>query len=106
MEKKEEIEPKEEKKEEKEEKGDNVITNRKEEFERIKNLLQEEEIKNVKLEYKAKEDLLDLYDLESQIKKTEENHVVDSPFCCAFGPPALDTLGQHGSRTECVHSQK
>lgn len=56
-------------------KVDNVITNNKEEFERIKALLQLEEMKNVKLEFKAKENLLDVYDLERQIEKSEERKV-------------------------------
>lgn len=56
-------------------KVDNVITNSKEEFERIKALLKFEQIKNVKLEYKIKDDLLDLYDLNKQIAKSEERKI-------------------------------
>ena len=56
-------------------KVDNVITNSKEEFEKIKALLQFEQIKNVKLDYRAKEDLLDLYDLNKQISKSEERKI-------------------------------
>ena len=48
---------------------DKIITNSKEEFEKLKNVLQFEELKNIKLEYKVKENLLDIYDLEGQIIK-------------------------------------
>jgi ribonuclease G len=54
---------------------DKVITNSKEEFEKIKQLLQFEEIKNVKLEFKAKEDLLETYDLKKQISKVDERKI-------------------------------
>ena len=54
---------------------DKVITNSKEEFEKIKSLLQLEEIKNVKLEYKAKDSILDIYDLKNQIDKLGDRKI-------------------------------
>ncbi len=54
---------------------DKITTNDKEEYEKIKELIQSEEIKNVKIEYKAKQDLLDVYDIEKQIAKSEERKV-------------------------------
>ena len=56
-------------------KVDKISTNNKEEFEKMKSLLQAEEIKNVKLEYKVKDSILDLYDLEKQLKKAEERKI-------------------------------
>lgn len=54
---------------------DKILTNSKTEFEKMKKLLEFEEIKNVKLEYTPKEDLLDLYDLNSQIEKSKERKI-------------------------------
>ena len=54
---------------------DRVLTNDKLEFEKIKKLIQFEEIKNLKLELKATENLLNLYDLEKQIKKAQDRKV-------------------------------
>lgn len=54
---------------------DKIVTNSKEEFEKLKKLLQFEEIKNVKLELKIKDNLLDIYELESQIKKVKERKI-------------------------------
>ena len=54
---------------------DKIITNSKEEFEKMKKILQEEEIKNVKLELKVTNNLLDLYELENQINKTKERKI-------------------------------
>ena len=53
-------------------KVDKVITNDQEEFDKLKKLMQFEEIKGVKLEYSPKQDLLDMYDLNTQIKKSKE----------------------------------
>ncbi len=54
---------------------DKVTTNSKEEFEKIKSLLLQEEIKNVKLEYKAKDNLLETYDLKGQIDKLGDRKI-------------------------------
>lgn len=56
-------------------KVDKVITNNKEEFEELKKIIQIEEIKNVKLELSPKSNLLDMYDLDSQISKSENRKV-------------------------------
>lgn len=53
-------------------KVDKVITNDQEEFDKLKKLMQFEEIKGVKLEYSPKQDLLAMYDLNTQIKKSKE----------------------------------
>ena len=54
---------------------DRVLTNDKSEFEKIKKLIQFEEIRNLKLELKATENLLNLYDLEKQIKKAQDRKI-------------------------------
>lgn len=56
-------------------KVDKVITNNKEEFEKLKKTIQIEEIKGVKLELSGKKNLLDMYDLSSQIEKTKNRKV-------------------------------
>lgn len=56
-------------------KVDKVITNNQEEFNKLKELIQFEEIKGVKLEFVPKEDLLELYDLNSQINKSKERKI-------------------------------
>ena len=56
-------------------KVDKVITNDKEEFESLKKLIQTEEIKGVKLELSLKQNLLDMYDLTSQINKSKKRKV-------------------------------
>lgn len=56
-------------------KVDKVITNSKEEFEKLKKIIQNEEIKGVKLELSTKQNLLDMYDLESQINKSKNRKV-------------------------------
>lgn len=54
---------------------DKVITNNKEEFEKIKKLITFEEIKNLKLEFKQKDSILDVYDLENQIEKSKSRKI-------------------------------
>ena len=56
-------------------KVDKVITNDKEEFEELKKLMQIEEIKGVKLELSPKQNLLEMYDLSSQINKSKNRKV-------------------------------
>ncbi len=56
-------------------KVDKVITNDKEEFEELKKLMQIEEIKGVKLELSPKQNLLEMYDLSSQINKSKKRKV-------------------------------
>ena len=56
-------------------KVDKVITNDKEEFEELKKLIQIEEIKGVKLELSPKQNLLEMYDLSSQINKSKKRKV-------------------------------
>ena len=56
-------------------KVDKVITNDKAEFEELKKIIQIEEIKNVKLELSPKSNLLDMYDLDSQISKCDNRKV-------------------------------
>ena len=56
-------------------KVDKVITNNKEEFEELKNLIQLEEIRGVKLELSTKQNLLEMYDLSSQINKSKNRKV-------------------------------
>ena len=59
-------------------KGNGIIlrtTNSKEEFEKIKSLLLEEEIKNVKLEFKATDNLLSLYELKNQIDRLGDRKI-------------------------------
>lgn len=56
-------------------KVDKVITNDKAEFEELKKIIQIEEIKNVKLELSPKSNLLDMYDLNSQISKSDNRKV-------------------------------
>ena len=53
-------------------KVDKVVTNSKEEFEKLKYLIEFEKIKGVKLEYSPREDLLTLYDLNTQLAKLRE----------------------------------
>lgn len=54
---------------------DSVVTNNKEEFEKIKKLIEFEEIKKLKLEFKQKDNILDVYDLENQIEKSKSRKV-------------------------------
>ena len=54
---------------------DKVITNDREEFEELKNIIQDEEIKGVKLELSPKKNLLDMYELDVQIKKSKNRKV-------------------------------
>ena len=54
---------------------DKVITNSKEEFEELKKIIQNEEIKGVKLELSPKQNLLEMYDLSSQINKSRKRKV-------------------------------
>ena len=56
-------------------KVDKVITNDKQEFEQLKNIIQREEIKGVKLELSPKQNLLDMYELSSQINKSKKRKV-------------------------------
>ena len=56
-------------------KVDKVITNDKAEFEELKKIIQIEEIKNVKLELSPKSNLLDMYDLNTQINKSDNRKV-------------------------------
>lgn len=56
-------------------KVDKVITNNQEEFEKLKKLIQLEEIKGVKLDFVPKHDLLDTYDLNAQINKSKERKI-------------------------------
>ena len=56
-------------------KVDKVITNDKQEFEQLKNIIQREEIKGVKLELSQKQNLLDMYELSSQINKSKKRKV-------------------------------
>ena len=56
-------------------KVDKVITNDKAEFEELKKIIQIEEIKNVKLELSPKSNLLDMYDLSTQINKSDNRKV-------------------------------
>ena len=56
-------------------KVDKAITNNKEEFEELKKLIQLEEIKGVKLELSTKQNLLEMYDLSSQINKAKNRKV-------------------------------
>ena len=52
-----------------------VITNSQDEFNKLKELIMLQEIKGVKLEFAPKNDLLELYDLNSQIKKCRERKI-------------------------------
>ena len=54
---------------------DKIVTNSKEEFEKIKEVLIFERISNVKLELKQKEDLLDMYDIQTQINKVKNRKI-------------------------------
>lgn len=56
-------------------KVDKVITNDRDEFEKIKELIQREQIKGVKLELSVKQNLLDMYDLDSQITKSKNRKI-------------------------------
>ena len=56
-------------------KVDKIITNDQQEFETLKQLIKFEEIKGVKLEYSPSKDLLEMYDLSTQIKKSKERKV-------------------------------
>ncbi len=56
-------------------KVDKVITNDKEEFEILKKIIQTEEIKGVRLEFSPKQNLLEMYDLSSQIDKSKKRKV-------------------------------
>ena len=56
-------------------KVDKVITNNKEEFDELKKIIQVEEIKGVKLELSLKQNLLEMYDLESQIVKSKNRKI-------------------------------
>ncbi len=54
---------------------DKIVTNSKDEFEKMKKLLLFEEIRNVKLELKKIDNLLALYKLEEQIKKSKDRRI-------------------------------
>lgn len=54
---------------------DKITTNSKDEFDKMKKLLLFEEIRNVKLELKISSNLLTVYDLEEQIKKSKERKI-------------------------------
>ena len=54
---------------------DKIITNDQQEFETFKQLIKFEEIRGVKLEYSPSKDLLEMYDLSTQIKKSKERKV-------------------------------
>ena len=56
-------------------KVDKVITNDQQEFESFKQLIKFEGIKGVKLEYSPSKDLLVMYDLSTQIKKSKDRKV-------------------------------
>ena len=56
-------------------KVDKVITNSKEEFNKLKKLLEFEQIAGVKLEYSPKNDLLNIYDLNMQLSKLKDRKV-------------------------------
>ena len=56
-------------------KVDKVITNDQQEFETFKQLIKFEGIKGVKLEYSPSKDLLVMYDLSTQIKKSKDRKV-------------------------------
>ena len=56
-------------------KVDKVITNNQQEFEALKQLIQFEEIKGVKLEYSPSKDLLEMYDLNNQINKAKNRKI-------------------------------
>lgn len=56
-------------------KVDKIITNDQQEFEAFKQLIKFEEIKGVKLEYSPSKDLLEMYELNNQIKKSKERKV-------------------------------
>ena len=56
-------------------KVDKVITNDQQEFESFKQLIKFEGIKGVKLEYSPSKDLLEMYDLSTQIKKSKDRKV-------------------------------
>ena len=51
---------------------DKVITNSKEEFEKLKTTLEIEKIQDTKLELSKQENLLEMYDLNNQIEKSQE----------------------------------
>ena len=51
---------------------DKVITNNKEEFEKLKTTLEIEKMQDTKLEYSKQENLLEMYDLNKQIEKSLE----------------------------------
>ena len=54
---------------------DKVITNSKAEFEKLKKIIEVEEMAEIKLEYKAKEDILEMYDLNSQLEKLKNRKI-------------------------------
>ena len=56
-------------------KVDKIITNSKLEYEKLKKLIEYEEMVGVKLEYSPKNDLLDLYELNKQIEKSKERKI-------------------------------
>ena len=56
-------------------KVDKVITNDKNEFEELKKIILQEEIKGVKLELSPKQNLLEMYDLDSQINKSKKRKI-------------------------------
>ena len=56
-------------------KVDKIITNDQQEFESFKQLIKFEGIKGVKLEYSPSKDLLEMYDLSTQIKKSKDRKV-------------------------------
>ena len=54
---------------------DKVITNDKQEFDKLKKLFEYESLKNVKLEYSPKDNLLKLYDIADQLNKTKKRKI-------------------------------
>ncbi len=56
-------------------KVDRVITNKKEEFEKLKKLVEFEGMTGVKIEYTTKSDLLDMYDINSQLQKIDNRKI-------------------------------
>lgn len=56
-------------------KVDKIITNNRDEFETLKGIIQREKIAGVKLELSLKQNLLEMYDLESQITKSKNRKI-------------------------------
>ncbi len=54
---------------------DKIITNSKKEFEKLKKIIQFEELTGVKIEYSTQADLLSLYDLKTQLNKSKDRRI-------------------------------